>query len=223
MKTSFGENLQAMLQSLYRNGTANADFLPVPDGLESYSADAIRDTFNMGHYADPHPLQPGLVKDALHMLKVRAAAGAVALNPLEQLGAELLRVMAGTADWDADIPKVPEPGIQPILVESRFSGTFEETFTFEESFEAFSRGLRVRLSAKYRAHPEKLEVVRKEDLYSGSALNQVKVLFRVTFTLFRELDFPGPPVPVFAKVWHGDVSGQAVERKVLEVQHLPVS
>lgn len=220
MRPTFDARLEAMLQSLYRNGPDHADFLPVPEELEAYSADEILETRNTGRYADPHPLVPGLVKDALESLKTRAEAGVPLQNPLERLGAELLRVMSGTVNWEADLPIAPVPGHQPLLVESRFIGAVEETFACDEDFAAFSKGLRIRLSAKYPASPEKLEILDKQVLYPGAALNQVKVLFRVTFKLARELDVPGPPVPVYARISHLDAPLPAFEREIANVQCL---
>jgi hypothetical protein len=220
MQPNFDPKLQAMLQSLYRNGAANANFLPVPEELESYSDDAIVESRNSGRYADPHPLVPGTVKAALESMKERAETGTPLQGPLERLGAELLRVMSLTADWDADIPAADVSETRPILVESRFTGTVEETFAHEGDFDAFARGLRVRLSAKYPASPEKLEILEKKVLYPGAVLNQVKVLFRVTFKLGRELDVPGPPVPVFATVSHPEAPLPAFEREIGNVQYL---
>lgn len=219
MRPTFDTKLEAMLQSLYRNGSVNADFLPVPEDLESYSADAILDTHNMGRYADPHPLTPGVVKDALLALKERAEGEDNLQDPLARLGAELLRVMSLTADWNSDIPVAKSPSFQPVLVESWFTGTVEETFSFSGSFAAFAAGLRVRLSAKYRATPDKLEILDSKVLHEGPAVSQVKVLFQVSYTLARELDFPGPPVPVFATVTHSDLPLPEVSREVANVRH----
>lgn len=219
MRPTFDAKLEAMLQSLYRNGSVNADFLPVPEDLESYSADAIFDTHNMGRYADPHPLAPGLVKEALMSLKERAEEGGDMQDPLARLGAELLRVMSLTADWEADVPVVQAPAVRPILVESWFTGTVEETFSFSGSFAAFAAGLRVRLSAKYRATPDKLQILDSKVLHEGPAVSQVKVLFLVSYELARELDIPGPPVPVFATITHSDLPLPEVSREVANVRH----
>lgn len=221
MPTKFDAKLQAMLQSLYRNGAANADFIPVPEGLESYSSDAILETHNMGYYADPHLLEPGLVKDALESLKERAERGDKLQDPLARLGVELLRVMSSTVNWEDDLPVIAAPAIRPILVESRFTGTVEETFSFDGDFKEFSQGFQVRLSAKYPVSAQRLEILDKKILHAGSAVSQVKVLFQIVYLLWRELDVPGPPVPVFATVTHSGQPLPEVSREVANVRHWP--